>query len=1046
MLPTLIHGKEIAPNIAQYLSHLSDAGFSGDIEMSYASRLAVATDNSVYQALPKAVIFPKKTSDIALMMELAQATAFKSIRFAPRGGGTGTNGQALTHDLVVDLSRHLRGILEINTEQAWVRVEAGVVKDALNEVLKPLGFFFSPDLSTSNRATIGGMINTDASGQGSLRYGKTSDHVLGLTAVLYDGRVIETKPMSLEEIFQNQAILAQDISAQDVLSDQGALSTPKALSEEQTKNATLLQTLADICQSNRIEIDATFPALNRFLTGYDLKNAYQPAANTFDLTRLLCGSEGTLAFITEAKLNITPLPLRRVLVNVMYDSFDSALRHAPLLVKANALSVETIDSRVLNLAKQDVIWHQVKELVADVPDEKMQGINLIEFASNNTDEIENDIAHLVKALDKNMLEKSAGVIGYQICEKLDSIERIYAMRKKAVGLLGAVKGAAKPVAFAEDTCVPPENLADFIAEFRTLLDKHQLNYGMFGHVDAGVLHVRPALDLCDPKQELLMKSLSDEVAKLVAKYGGLMWGEHGKGYRSEYGPNFFGAHLFGELRKVKAAFDPDNRINPGKICTPFGSHETLVTVDDTKRGFYDRQIDIKVRESYWQAMECNGNGLCFNYDKDALMCPSMKVSYDRRHSPKGRAGILREWLRLLAELGVDPIALEKQLMENPSSLPLLIEKFKNSWNKKKVDDFSHEVMEVMNGCLACKACATQCPLKVDVPSFRSRFIQLYHSRYLRPAKDHLVAHIETLLPLMAIMPRLVNGITQPKWSKLITQKTIGYVDTPLLTVPTLAKRLKKHSAFKFDLNALKVLAKSQIQNYVLIVQDPFTSYYDASVVEDFVYLLEKLGKKPIILPFKPNGKAQYIKGFLKEFVKTAKDKADFLNQLQSLNIPMVGVDPAMVLCYRDEYEQMLKEGRGDFHVQTAHEYLLTLLANLPKKEQVTKEKWYLFAHCTEKTKLPNAEKEWGTIFTHFGQTLVSIPVGCCGMAGTFGHEADKYAQSKAIYELSWSEKLNALPKAKCMATGYSCRSQVKRFEREALAHPVQVLLKVIEKE
>ncbi len=1017
MLPTLTHGKEIEPSIAQYLAHLSDAGFSGDIETSYASRLAVATDNSVYQALPKAVLFPKKTSDISLMMELAQATDFKSIRFAPRGGGTGTNGQALTHDLVVDLSRHLRGILEINTEQAWVRVEAGVVKDALNEVLKPLGFFFSPDLSTSNRATIGGMINTDASGQGSLRYGKTSDHVLGLTAVLYDGRVIDTKPLSLDAIFQKQI-----------------------------KNASLLQTLAHICQSNRAEIDATFPALNRFLTGYDLKNAYQPTTDTFDLTRLLCGSEGTLAFITEAKLNITPLPKQRILINVMYDSFDSALRHAPLLVKANALSVETIDSRVLNLAKQDLIWHQVKELIADVPDEKMQGINLIEFASNDANEIEQDIINLTNALDKSLLEKSAGVIGYQLCKELDSIERIYAMRKKAVGLLGAVKGAAKPVAFAEDTCVPPEHLADFIAEFRALLDKHKLNYGMFGHVDAGVLHVRPALDLCDPKQELLMKKLSDEVVKLVAKYGGLMWGEHGKGYRSEYGPQFFGAHLFNELRKVKAAFDPDNRINPGKICTPFGSNEALVAVDGTKRGFYDRQIDIKVRKSYWQAMECNGNGLCFNYDKDALMCPSMKVSYDRRHSPKGRAGILREWLRLLAELGVDPIALEKQLMDNPPSLREIIEKCKNSWNKNKVADFSHEVMEVMNGCLACKACATQCPLKVDIPSFRSRFIQLYYSRYLRPAKDHLVAHIETLLPLMATMPRLVNGVTQPKWSQIITKKTIGYLDTPLLTVPTLAQALKNHSALKFDFNGLTALDKSQMQQQVLIVQDPFTSYYDARVVEDFVYLLEKLGKKPIILPFKPNGKAQYIKGFLKEFVKTAKNKADFLNQLQALNIPMVGVDPAMVLCYRDEYRQMLKKARGDFHVQTAHEYLLTLLASFPQKAQQAEGEWYLFAHCTEKTKLPNAEKEWGTIFNHFGQTLVSIPVGCCGMAGTFGHESDKYAQSKAIFELSWAKKLNALPKAKCMATGYSCRSQVKRFEREALLHPVQALLKVLNKE
>ncbi|MDW3138767.1 FAD-linked oxidase C-terminal domain-containing protein, partial [Vibrio sp. 1288] len=212
-----------------------------------------------------------------------------------------------------------------------------------------------------------------------------------------------------------------------------------------------------------------------------------------------------------------------------------------------------------------------------------------------------------------MLEtEEAGIIGYQVCNDVASIGRIYNMRKKAVGLLGAAKGRAKPVAFAEDTCVPPENLADFIVEFRELLDSKSLNYGMFGHVDAGVLHVRPALDLCDPHQEALMHEVSDEVVKLVAKYGGLMWGEHGKGFRSEYGPEFFGKELFTELRRVKAAFDPHNKMNPGKICTPFDSDAELVKVTDTKRGYYDRQIDVQVRDSFKQAMECNGNGLCFN--------------------------------------------------------------------------------------------------------------------------------------------------------------------------------------------------------------------------------------------------------------------------------------------------------------------------------------------------------------------------------------------------------------------------------------------------
>lgn len=571
------------------------------------------------------------------------------------------------------------------------------------------------------------MVNTDASGQGSLQYGKTSDHVLSLQAVFADGSLLETD-------------LSQGLPAPNTFAAQA------------------MQVTEQVCRTKRKQIVAKFPPLNRFLTGYDLKNALNEAEDRFDITRVLCGAEGSLAFITEAKLNLTPIPKARTLVNVKYDSFDSALRNAPLMVEAKALSVETVDSKVLNLAKEDIIWHSVKDLLTDVPGKEMQGINMVEYAGQDSAQINQQVAQLTARLDEMMANQQAGIIGYQVCSDLASINRIYNMRKKAVGLLGAAKGRAKPVAFTEDTCVPPENLADFIVEFRALLDSKNLAYGMFGHVDAGVLHVRPALDLCDPKQELLMREISDQVVKLVAKYGGLMWGEHGKGYRSEYGPEFFGEELFTELRRVKAAFDPHNKMNPGKICTPLDTPFELVKVSDTKRGFYDRQIDVKVRDSFKQAMECNGNGLCFNYETSSPMCPSMKVTADRRHSPKGRAGLVREWLRQLTEQGIDILDLEKATLESSPTIKSMLDRVRHAFSKDKEYDFSHEVYEAMNGCLACKACASQCPIKVDVPSFRSRFLNIYHSRYPRPVKDYLVANIETLLPVMAKAPQLVNSV------------------------------------------------------------------------------------------------------------------------------------------------------------------------------------------------------------------------------------------------------------------------------------------------
>ncbi|WP_152084331.1 D-2-hydroxyglutarate dehydrogenase YdiJ [Enterobacter oligotrophicus] len=1017
MIPQISQAPGVVQLVLNFLQSLEQQGFTGDTATDYADRLTMATDNSIYQLLPDAVVFPRSTADVALIARLASQERFTSLVFTPRGGGTGTNGQALNQGIIIDMSRYMNRIIEINPEEGWVRVEAGVIKDQLNQFLKPYGYFFAPELSTSNRATIGGMINTDASGQGSLVYGKTSDHVMGVRAVLLGGDILDTQPMPVE--------LAE------------------TLGKENTTIGRIYRTVLERCRDNRQLILDKFPKLNRFLTGYDLRHVFNDDLSQFDLTRVLTGSEGTLAFITEARLDITRLPKVRRLVNVKYNSFDSALRNAPFMVEARALSVETVDSKVLNLAREDIVWHSVSELITDVPDKEMLGLNIVEFAGDDAELIESQVSTLCQRLDDLIAAGEGGVIGWQLCNDLSGIERIYAMRKKAVGLLGNAKGAAKPIPFAEDTCVPPEHLADYIVEFRALLDSHGLSYGMFGHVDAGVLHVRPALDMCDPQQEILMKAISDDVVALTAKYGGLLWGEHGKGFRAEYSPAFFGELLFGELRKVKAAFDPDNRLNPGKICPPEGVDAPMLRVDATKRGTYDRQIPIAVRTSWRGAMECNGNGLCFNFDVKSPMCPSMKITSNRIHSPKGRATLVREWLRLLADRGVDPLKLEQELPEKRASLRSLIERTRNSWHANKGEyDFSHEVKEAMSGCLACKACSTQCPIKIDVPEFRSRFLQLYHTRYLRPMRDHLVATVESYAPLMARAPKTFNFfINQPLVRKL-SEKHIGMVDLPLLSAPSLQRQLVGHRSANMTLEQLEALSPEQKANVVLVVQDPFTSYYDAQVVADFVRLAEKIGWQPVVLPFSPNGKAQHIKGFLSRFAKTAQKTSDFLNRVAQLGMPMVGVDPALVLCYRDEYKQTLGDKRGDFHVMLVHEWLPAALEQTDNRE-VSGEPWYLFGHCTEVTALPGAPAQWASIFARFGAKLESVSVGCCGMAGTYGHEVKNHANSLGIYELSWHQAMQRLPRNRCLATGYSCRSQVKRVEGNGVRHPLQALLEII---
>lgn len=1066
MIPLLNDVDLASPLIQTYLTALKNQGFTGDITAHYADRVTMATDNSVYQILPDALLFPRSIADIVLITQTASQAEFKKIVFTPRGGGTGTNGQSLNSGVVIDLSRYMNHILEINVEERWVRVQAGVVKDALNQYLKPYGFFFSPELSTSNRATIGGMINTDASGQGSLVYGKTSDHVLGMRSVLLTGDILDTKAVPIE--------------------------VAKSLADDSSTVGKIYQAAIDSTLNNRQLILDKFPPLNRFLTGYDLKNCWNDTLDKFDLGRLITGSEGSLAIVAEAKLNITPIPKVRRLININYNSFDAALRAAPLMLEAKALSVETVDSKVLNLAREDIIWASVKHLItpetfldaqSSSAEKLIQGINIVEFAGDDESLINAQVANLKQKLDQQINEQNSDdearkinqstLLGYQICENVDEIERVYAMRKKAVGLLGNTKGAAKPIAFVEDTCVPPQHLADYILEFRALLDSYNLTYGMFGHVDAGVLHVRPALDLCDPVQEDLLHTLSDKVVELTAKYGGLLWGEHGKGFRAQYSPEFFGEQLYQELRKVKSTFDPHNRLNPGKICTPLPENKDaqLMQITAVKRATFDRQIPVVVREAFRGAMECNGNGLCFNFDKNSVMCPSMKLTSNRLHSPKGRAALVREWLRLLTQQGVDPNALlddsaKSSLSSTFTTFKELIQRTRNTLQpNSKQYDFSSEVKTAMDGCLACKACSTQCPIKIDVPHFRSQFLALYHTRYLRPIADHLLCNIEKVTPLLAKAPKVFNFFMRQPLVNSLSKNLLGMQDLPLLSSPSLRDRLKSHPTANLSVTQIEQLTAQERENYVLIVQDPFTSFYEAELLTSLVKLIEDLGFHPVLLPFHPNGKAQHVKGFLKQFNRTAHNTAKFLTRIAALNIPMIGVDAALVLCYRDEYLHVLKDTNKSFRVQLVDEWLLPLLEHLQKDNRLPTfnlsskalenkpsndnnvkqaKTWHLFSHCTESTQSPQSQAAWQKIFAFFEQKLECVNVGCCGMAGTYGHETKHAEDSKQLFNLSWKAQLDKRDKYHCLATGYSCRSQVKRFDDNQLAHPLQIIEQLLQ--
>ncbi|TCK32626.1 FAD/FMN-containing dehydrogenase [Paraburkholderia sp. BL8N3] len=993
----------------RFVNALRGAGFEGEVDQSYATRTVLATDNSIYQRHPRAVLFPRNADDVARIATVLGHESFREVVVAPRGGGTGTNGQSLTDGIVVDLSRHMNRILEIDPVARTARVEAGVVKDQLNAALKPHGLFFAPELSTSNRATIGGMISTDASGQGSCTYGKTRDHVLALETVLVGGERLSTIPVG-------------DASLADLCARGGAIGRVYA-------------TARDVFEEQADLIRDRFPPLNRCLTGYDLAHL-RDANGHFDLNSLLCGSEGTLGFVVEATLNLLPIPKHAALVNIRYVGFMDALRDARALMSHRPLSVETVDSTVLRLAREDIVWQTVGEYFPydGSVEGGAQGINMVEFSGDDEDDLRARIETMVDYLQKDTAVKR---LGHTIAFGESAINRVYAMRKRAVGLLGNVRGASRPQAFVEDTAVPPEKLANYIAEFRALLDSHGLQYGMFGHVDAGVLHVRPALDMRAPMDAALIRPISDGVAALTQKYGGLLWGEHGKGVRSEYVPTFFGP-LYPALQRIKAAFDPHNQLNPGKIATPADSESGLLKIDATPlRGEADRRIDERVWQSNSDAVFCNGNGACYNFDPDDSMCPSWKATRERVHSPKGRASLMREWLRLQTEAGADLVA-------TPVAAAWPV-RLANSLRKGD-GDFSHEVYQAMSGCLACKSCVGQCPVKVNVPEFRSRFLEHYHTRYLRPIRDYVIGSLEFIVPVVAAVPggaALYNAVMTTRPVTALLRQVVGIVDSPLLS------RASSRSATRVDVatpERMAALSHDERERSVIVVQDAFTRYFETPVLKAFIELSALLGYQAFVAPYLPNGKPLHVQGFLPRFERVARRNTERLMALARSGVPLVGLDPAMTLTYRQEYRKVLGPANVP-EVQLLQEWLMTAVKAKPLRRRP--KTFRLLPHCTERTNAMEATAMWMPVFEAAGMRLAMPASGCCGMSGTYGHEARNRETSVKIFGLSWAKHVDAnvhsnnTPpevESELLATGYSCRCQVKRLRNRQLRHPVMALV------
>lgn len=991
-----------------YLSNLERMGFSGRICRDWSTRIVHATDASIYQIIPEAVLFPRHAEDVSLLIQLASRLRYQEITFSARGGGTSTCGQSLNRGVMIDFSRFMTHVKEMDPATGRITVEPGVQLDKINQLMQAHGWWVPILIAISNRAVAGGLVSTDACGKASRYFGRISRYVEAVTCVLMDGSIVRFKA---EPLAQLDALMRLPGQEGHIYKEVFRLIT---------------ENQADICEA--------FPPSSRHRTGYNLAGVIDPVTQTINLAQLICGSEGTLGIITEITFQCVTIPAVDRLFVIKYDTFESAIRDAPDLLTWNPVSLETVDSTVLRMAGEDPLFFQLHHLVSNDATSGImtRSLSLVEFMSDSESDMRTLVDSLQASLDARVPGEN-GFLGYHRIFDPEDISMIWQVRDKGAAAIHGPTSRRKPISFIEDTSVSPEVLPDYIRELSDLLNSYELQFGFYGHSDIGVMHVRPALNTQDPADVALIKTLSDEVAMLVAKYNGNLWSEHGKGFRSDYATLILGDVVYETMREIKSLFDPQNRLNPGKVATPGARNNRLYSVISPFKGDFDSVIPLSVQDKFARVFDCNGNGCCMLTAPGALMCPSFKFLRDRIHSPKGRAAMIREWLRQ-----------NPKLPEKRSFIRRAIATFTQIWED---DDITQLTYKALSECLACKACATLCPAQVDIAEYRSRFLEAYYGLYLRPVRHYVASRIEGFSRLYARLAPFMNIIFS-LWFIHRLVRMIGYITIPRYSTPTLKHRLKVLRVPIASHHKIERLNEDQRKRTVLIMQDLFSSFFDAPVVEDAIQIMIKLGFQPMVLPYVPLGKPKHIKGLRSRFSRLIMRSMAVFQQFSEYGIPIVGIDPEMVMVFRDEMPKTLQLENVKFPVLLFQEWLLDYLLHRNDAVPVIQDEhpgYMLFGHCIERALAEASQSQWQAIYKAFGLSLSLADVGCCGMSGIYGYETHHYRQSRSIFNLSWKSAIESCRKQgkTVLVTSYSCRTQVHRFMNFRPIHPVQALLQVL---
>ena len=940
-----------------------------------------ATDASVYRMLPLAVAYPKKINDIAQIIQFAKK--FKT-SLIPRTAGTSLAGQCVGEGIVVDVSKYFTKILDINEIEKTVVVQPGIVRDELNNYLKPFGLFFGPNTSTSNRCMIGGMVGNNSSGTTSIQYGVTRDKVLKLKTILSDGSEAVFSKISKDE-FQNKIKL-------------------------KTIEGEIYRTIHSELISEKVKnnIKNKFPKqeIHRRNTGYAIdelikSEIFSDSGECFNMCKLLSGSEGTLAFTTEITLQLDDLPPKEsAMIALHFKTIEDCMNSVETVMQHDLHTCEMMDKTILDCTKRNKAQQENREFIQGDP----KAILMCEVKTNTKEDLNTKVKALLHSIEGLNLSYANPVL------EGNDIDKAVELRKAGLGLLGNIIGDNKSAACIEDTAVSLPDLSKYISEFTKLMEGYNQEAIYYAHAGAGELHLRPILNLKKLEDVVLLRKITTDVAHLVKKYNGSLSGEHGDGIvRGEFIPLMIGNENYEILRRIKSTFDPENIFNPGKIVDPYPMDQGLRYEADRVEPKIETLLDFSESLGILRETEkCNGSGDCRKLPEfGGTMCPSYRATRNEKDTTRARANALREFLT----------------------------------NSEKTNKFNHkELKEVFDLCLSCKACSSECPSSVDVAALKAEFQYQYQKENGISLRTKIFANNNTLNEFGKKFSWLSNFVFSNRFTSSVLKYSLGIAkkrSLPFLSNISLDKYIQD---LNYQLNENKCIKN------VYLFNDEFTNHLDTHIGKDAIELLRALNYNVIVIKHKESGRAYISKGLLKKAKELANENVSIYKNIISEQSPLIGIEPSAILTFKDEYLK-LADDKDAANAIAKHTYLIEefiqneVKSGNIKSEQFTKESKTIkfHGHCHQKA-LSSQYSSFSVLNLPENYKVTIIPSGCCGMAGSFGYEKEHYEVSMQIGEQTLFPAIrNANKDVIISANGTSCRHQIKDgTQREAL-HPVSVL-------